>query len=104
MRDAKMPGRRSLRKPRRAPPCQVDTDNVSMPGHGNPARGRKKMTQSPQKPGANTALSGVKVVDLTQFEAGTCCTETLAWLGADVVKIEPPSGESGRFPSPQRRA
>ncbi len=61
------------------------------------------MTQSPQKPGANTALSGVKVVDLTQFESGTCCTETLAWLGADVVKIEPPSGESGRFASTERR-
>lgn len=61
------------------------------------------MTQSPQEPGTNTALSGVKVVDLTQFEAGTCCTETLAWLGADVVKIEPPSGESGRFASTEQR-
>ncbi len=61
------------------------------------------MEQSPRNPGANTALAGVKVVDLTQFEAGTCCTETLAWLGADVVKIEPPTGESGRFASTERR-
>lgn len=51
---------------------------------------------------AGPALRGLKVVDLTQFEAGTCCTETLAWLGADVVKIEPPSGESGRFASTER--
>jgi len=32
-------------------------------------------------------LSGVKVLDLTQFEAGTTCTEALAWMGADIVKI-----------------
>ena len=42
-------------------------------------------------------LAGVKVLDLTQFEAGTTCTEALAWMGADIVKIESPNGgESGR--------
>ena len=61
------------------------------------------MNQSPQDPGMSTALSGLKVVDLTQYEAGTSCTETLAWLGADVVKIEPPSGESGRYASTERK-
>jgi len=41
-------------------------------------------------------LAGVRVVDVTSSLAGPTCTQLLASLGADVVKVEPPSGDHAR--------
>lgn len=42
-------------------------------------------------------LSGIRVLDMTQYESGTVCTESLAWMGAEVVKVErPKKGEASR--------
>ena len=44
-----------------------------------------------------SALSDVRVVDLTHYIAGPYATKLLADMGADVVKVEPVTGEgSGR--------
>src|SRR3984893_17782333 len=73
--------------------CQASSCSI-MSSQSAPSGRNEKMATNGALPGC---LAGVRGQGLEEFEAGPSCTEALACLGAEVVKVEnPKGGEAGR--------
>ena len=44
----------------------------------------------------NQALSGIRILDMTHVQAGPSCSQLMGFLGGDVIKLEPPTGDVTR--------
>ena len=54
------------------------------------------VTASPADLAAQGPLAGFRVIEAAGYLAGPLCAQTLATLGAEVIKIEPPNGDAYR--------
>ena len=65
-------------------------------------RSARTARASPNSRGADMSgpLNGIRVVDFSRVLAGPLCARTLQDLGAEVIKIEPPSPDVSRFAFP----
>src|ERR1700681_4679072 len=57
---------------------------------------RETLKKRDYKPEAKGTLSGVRVLDISRLFAGNLLTQVLGDFGAEVIKIEPPGGDTLR--------
>ena len=61
-----------------------------------PASSRSKLKKRDYTPNAKGALDGIRVLDLSRLFAGNLLTQVLGDFGAEVIKVEPPAGDTLR--------
>ena len=51
---------------------------------------------------ATGPLAGIRILDMTQFILGPVATQIMGDMGADVIKVESPSGDANRYIGPRQ--
>src|SRR5438045_8858517 len=68
---------------------------VGRPGNGFDRSEREIVPAHTGDHAMDKALSGIRIIDMTHNQAGPACAQILAFLGADVIKLDEPTGGDG---------
>ena len=82
--------------PREVPRHEETCSFVSCPAGHARAAGAASLKRRDYTPQAKGALDGIRVLDLSRLFAGNLLTQILGDFGAEVIKVEPPAGDTLR--------